>query len=125
MLKITLWIAFQGHYLYADDTNTTYKDKAMLRSPVFSMAARGCTFSFWYFVYGFDMGTIKVYQYTPSDRRDYNLMTAVDQTDDASTADRWNLYEVEVAACAQQFRVVFFSFWCLTFRTQTRTLNEQ
>ncbi|XP_030853092.1 MAM and LDL-receptor class A domain-containing protein 1-like [Strongylocentrotus purpuratus] len=94
-----------GHYLYVDDTYSEFDQKAIIRSPTYQMAARRCIFSMWYYVYGVDMGTLKVLQYTPSNDRNYNLMTVVDIGEDMSTKDRWNLYEVQVEACAENFQL--------------------
>ncbi|XP_041480950.1 MAM and LDL-receptor class A domain-containing protein 2-like [Lytechinus variegatus] len=69
------------------------------------MAARRCTFSMWYYVFGVDMGTLKVFQYTPSNDRNYNLMTVVDLGEDAGIGDKWNLYQVQVEACAENFQM--------------------
>ena len=100
-----MYFSFTGHYLYVDSTNTTNGQKAKLRSQMFSQAARGCYFSFWYYIFGGDFGTLKVLQYTPSNGREYNLMTAPDRDYDQSLADKWNLYEIQVEACAENFRV--------------------
>eukprot|EP00057_Strongylocentrotus_purpuratus_P008856 XP_011663330.1 PREDICTED: uncharacterized protein LOC584152 [Strongylocentrotus purpuratus] len=94
-----------GHYLYIDDTYSEVDQKAIIRSPTYQMAARRCIFSMWYYAYGVDMGTLKVLQYTPSNDRNYNLMTVVDIGEDKSTKDRWNLYEVQVEACAENFQL--------------------
>nr|XP_054769623.1 MAM and LDL-receptor class A domain-containing protein 2-like [Lytechinus pictus] len=69
------------------------------------MAARRCTFSMWYYVFGVDMGALKVFQYTPSNGRNYNLMTVVDLGEDDGIGDKWNLYQVQVEACAENFQI--------------------
>lgn len=100
-----------GHYLYVDDTYSEVDQTAIIRSPTYQMAARRCIFSMWYYAYGVDMGTLKVFQYTPSNDRNYNLMTVVDIGEDKSVKDRWNLYEVQVEACAENFQVRFCARW--------------
>ncbi|RDD40324.1 MAM and LDL-receptor class A domain-containing protein 2 [Trichoplax sp. H2] len=55
-----------GYYMYVEADNGTFSANAYLLSPLFNNPAPSCTLSFWYHMYGFDIGSLSVDLITPS-----------------------------------------------------------
>ncbi|XP_065195813.1 MAM and LDL-receptor class A domain-containing protein 1-like [Sycon ciliatum] len=53
---------WSGHYLYIEASSRTADDKAIIYSPHYTtLHPKVCTFSFWYHMYGEDIGMLNVY----------------------------------------------------------------
>ena len=59
--------AYPGHYMYFEASGTPVDTRAILESPQIA-GGTACTFTMWYHMYGSTtgLGTLYVYQYTPS-----------------------------------------------------------
>nr|XP_014344169.1 PREDICTED: MAM and LDL-receptor class A domain-containing protein 1-like [Latimeria chalumnae] len=51
----------QGYYLYVDSSRGSPGDRAMLVSEIFESVPEGCCLTFWYHMYGQDVGTLRIY----------------------------------------------------------------
>lgn len=52
---------FLGYYMYVDTTVGRWGDRALLLSEIFSPSNKGQCFTFWYHIYGQDVGTLNLY----------------------------------------------------------------
>ncbi|RDD40325.1 MAM and LDL-receptor class A domain-containing protein 2 [Trichoplax sp. H2] len=55
-----------GWYMYVEADNGTFSDNAYLISPFYQNPGLSCTLSFWYHMYGFDIGSLKVQIASPT-----------------------------------------------------------
>lgn len=83
-----------GHYLYIDQSKATEGQEAILSSPVLtaSKVTGGSCFSFWYHMYGANIGELKVIV-QPSTQPDVQLQQWYKYT---SQGDEWILAEVNI-----------------------------
>nr|XP_054757010.1 MAM and LDL-receptor class A domain-containing protein 2-like [Lytechinus pictus] len=82
----------QGHYIYIETSNSATNEKARLVSEIFSATPTGC-FTFWYHMFGADMGTLNIFlQELPSSPESMIWTLSGDQ------GDRWLLGQVDVSS---------------------------
>lgn len=53
---------FLGYYLYMDSAVGAWGDTAKILSEIFTPDSRGHCFTFWYHMYGYNVGTLKLYK---------------------------------------------------------------
>ncbi|XP_065198014.1 MAM and LDL-receptor class A domain-containing protein 2-like [Sycon ciliatum] len=88
-----------GHYMYFEASGTPVDTRAILESPQIA-GGTACTFTMWYHMYGSTtgLGTLYVYQYTPS----ASSLTQI-WSKSGNQGDKWN--SVQLSLTGGSFRI--------------------
>lgn len=57
----TTGVPFQGHYMVINTNADVYTKRARLISPLYKISAQTLCFKFYYFMYGINLGILRVY----------------------------------------------------------------
>lgn len=93
-----------GFYVYTEATDTSTDDLSILEGPCFDLSSlTNPAFTFWYHMYGADMGTLAV---EVSDDNGFNYTEAFSITGDQG--DQWHFKQVDLSAYAGQIVKIRF-----------------
>lgn len=97
-----------GNYIYTEATGASTGDSAIIVSPCIDLSALSNPgMSFWYHMYGADMGDLEVWIFTSTDSTQVFAISGEQDTDEAPD-DPWNYQSVDLSAYAgQTIRVGF------------------
>lgn len=92
-------------YTEVNNRPGTFNDRADYVSPLFRQAGKTCKFTFWYHMYGQNIGYLRVY--LRRNGRDTNLLSLL-----GNKGNSWKQGSVNIPSCATDFRVSSYYRTC-------------
>ena len=89
--------------MYVEADNGTFSDDAYLTSPFYQSAGLQCTLSFWYHMYGFDIGDLEVNIVTP-------LGSTKVWSESYGQGNKWHQAKnIQIPRCTSAFQVSIYN----------------